>query len=490
MNLLLALSSVTFALQVAAAIAAFAIARAPGWERVRIVAWLAVTAGLYSLFDAFGYLYLSSDVGSGWVTRCNLTVAALHSIVWLWYSLADSEGRLRSIPPTVRLVAGAHLLFTLWCSLSGAAVDITQVETVRVSALKLEFVIPALSAAGTFSAAVTVLLLAWSLSAQWQQARRGVPGAAAIVVGFMVFVACGTLEVLVAAGQLDFIYVAEIGYIGLVVPVTAQLLRRFGEDARRLQSLSLRLADEVRTATTQRDEARDALLVQERFAALGRIAAGVGHEINNPLQYLQLSLEELRDAVRERGVAGADEAFTNAFDASARIQRVVEGLRTYSQGPPEELKVLDPTALVMRAVAAAAPSLRDLPAPRLRMQTVPHVVGDESRLVQALENALVNAAAAVRGDPTRPASIDVATRTSAKGDVVIEVRDNGPGFPPELIRRLGEPFVTTRPHAGSTGLGLFIARGIVDAHRGALELENAREGGAVVRFVLPAVRLA
>jgi C4-dicarboxylate-specific signal transduction histidine kinase len=75
---------------------------------------------------------------------------------------------------------------------------------------------------------------------------------------------------------------------------------------------------------------------------------------------------------------------------------------------------------------------------------------------------------------------------AGNGEAVIEVRDNGAGFPSELLPRLGEPFLTTRPTQRSAGLGLFIMRGVVDAQGGALELENAPEGGAVVRFRLRA----
>jgi len=490
MIVLILMSSVTFGLQLAAFIAAMVISRAAGWRRVRIVAMLAFTAGLYSLFDLVALIGHSSGVPGTSVAAENLVVAAMHVVAWLWYSFADHEGRWRSVPRWVQVLGPAHILYTALLGLLGWTVDPTRIVQVTVQWPAVSFTIPALTTAASISAAITIAFLVVSLAEQVRQAKLGVRGALPIVFGFALFVVCGIIEMLVAMGKLQFIYVAELGYLGLVVPVIAQLVRRFLDDAQRLQELSASLTDEIRTATHQRDEAREALAVQERFAALGRIAAGVGHEINNPLQYLTLSLEELQDAVKEKGVAGAEESFAHAFDAAHRIHRIVDGLRVYAQPSTEERRLLDPADVITRAVAAAAPQMKGAPTPRLRLETVPQVMGDEARLIQALVHTLANAAAAVSDVSTRPPLIEIRTSTTPSGDAAIEIRDNGPGFPPELMARLGEPFVSTRSQVGGSGLGLFISRGIVDAHRGMLQLENAREGGAVVRMILPAVRLA
>ncbi len=490
MIVLILMSSVTFGLQLAAFIAAMVISRAAGWRRVRIVAMLAFTAGLYSLFDLIALIGHSSNVPDTSVAAENLVVAAMHVVAWLWYSFADHEGRWRSVPRWVQVLGPAHILYTALLGLLGLSVDPTRIVEVTVQWPAVSFTIPALTTAASISAAITIAFLVVSLAEQVRQAKVGVRGALPIVFGFALFVVCGIIEMLVAMGKLQFVYVAELGYLGLVVPVIAQLVRRFLDDAQRLQELSASLTDEVRTATHQRDSAREALAVQERFAALGRIAAGVGHEINNPLQYLTLSLEELQDAVKDKGVEGAEESFAHAFDAAHRIHRIVDGLRVYAQPSAEERRLLDPADVITRAVAEAAPQMQGAPAPRLRLETVPQVMGDEARLVQAIVHALANAAAAVGDVSTRPPLIEIRTGTAPNGDAVIEIRDNGPGFPPELMARLGEPFVSTRSQIGGSGLGLFISRGIVDAHRGVLQLENAREGGAVVRMILPAVRLA
>lgn len=490
MNLVLWISLFTLTLQVGAFVTALAIARAPGWQRARILAALALTAGMYSLVDLAGGLLPRSSDSSGVITSINLILAAAHISSWLWYSFADELGSWRRLPRWVRHVAAGNVALAAIVSLSGQAVLWGRSSEVRIDWLGVSFSNAPLSAAGGITVAVMLSALGVCLVEQVRQARRGVPGARWIVAGFVFFAICGVEEALVAAGVVPFIFLAEVGFLGLVVPVTAQQLRRFIEDAHRLADLSSRLSAEVRTATHERDAAREALAAQERFAALGRIAGGVGHEINNPLQYLSLNLEDLRDRHLANAPPAATEAIQHAFEASDRIRRIVDGLRAYAPSTAPRLEVVDPRDVVLSSLRVAGPRLRHLPAVRPRFDPVPRVLADEGKLVQALVNALVNASIAVGKAQPSAAEIDVRTYTAPAGDAVIEVRDNGPGFPRDLLPRLGEPFVSTRVTTGGTGLGLFVIRGIVDAHGGVLELENARGGGAILRMRLPAAARA
>lgn len=483
MELVLGVSLFTLALQVGAGVTAFAIARTPGWRRVRILGVLALTAGFYSLVDFLGALVPRGS--SAISTSINLTVAAAHISAWLWYSFSDDRGSWRALPPWVRRLAIGNVVLAGLVSISGRAVRGGVLHTIEVPWLGVAFDNSPLSSLG-FAAVVAMLAtLMTCLVEQARQVRRGVPGARGIVAGFIIFALCGLEEAAVAGGLFDFMFLAEVGYLGLVVPVTAQLLQRFIDDAHRLHELSSRLTVEAKSATHERDAAREALAAQERFAALGRIAGGVGHEINNPLQYLSLNLEELRDRHLPNATGDAAEALAQSFEATDRIRRIVEGLRAYAQSAAPRLEAVDPRDVVLAALRVAGPRLRHLPPARPTLDPVPRVLADEGKLVQAVVNAIVNASLAVGRDGAPPA-IEVRTYTAPAGDAVIEVRDNGPGFPRELLPRLGEAFVSTRVTAGGTGLGLFVVRGIVDAHGGVLELENARGGGAVLRIRLPA----
>lgn len=489
LDIITALALTTLAFHAGATVILLAIARAPGWERVRIVTALAATAGLYSLVDLHGALRQSTASAIALTTTINLSVAAVHAAGWLWYTFSDEQGAWRSIPPGIKRLAVTSVSLALLASLFDLVVTPGVLDRVQVPLLGVDFQQPRLSLIGTVVALVVLYTLIVSFLAFRRRARRGVPGARAIVIGFAFFMLCSIEEGLVSLGAVEFIYLAELGYFAVITPVTAGLVRRFTADARRLTTLTSRLADEVERALGERDSARDALGAQERMAALGRIASGIGHEVNNPLQYLTFSLENIREETAGLRGREGDEAISNAFEAADRIRRVVEGLRAYSTPLRGSNDAVDLHEVVRSALRLSTPQLRGVPIVRPLLKPVPRVRGDEGKLVQAVVNAVLNAVHVLRAHPPRvPASITVTTSTRESGEAEIEIRDNGPGFPPELIPTLGQPFVTTRATDGGSGLGIFVIRGIVDAHGGAVTLENAPSGGAVLRITLPARR--
>ena len=158
MNIVLALSTVSLALQVAACLAALAIAQAPGWRRARIVAALAGTAGLYSLFDLLGNLFTRTEVALAWVTSANLSVAAAHVALWIWFSFSDGEGRWESVPQRLRWFATGHVVAAVAISLSRHAIDASRMDMVAVRWLRVEFVQPSLTPVATVSVLITLAL--------------------------------------------------------------------------------------------------------------------------------------------------------------------------------------------------------------------------------------------------------------------------------------------------------------------------------------------
>jgi signal transduction histidine kinase/ActR/RegA family two-component response regulator len=307
-----------------------------------------------------------------------------------------------------------------------------------------------------------------------------------IVVGFTLFLLTALEEFAVALGWLEFIYLADVGYVFVVAPVAWQQLARFRDDANQLDRLSSALTDEVQRRTEERDSARRVLIEQQRLAALGRLSAGVGHEINNPLQYLRFNLEELQERAGERADAESLDLVTRSLEGVDRIRQVVEDLRTYVRPGSADVSVLDVREVVRSALRVGAPQWHEGISVEAHYGAVPMVEGNEGRLVQVVLNPLVNGAQAMlhAGDPARR-TLHVRTYTSVQQEAVIEVRDEGPGFAPALMAQLGEPYVTTKADRGGTGLGLFVTRGIVEAHGGTLQFGNADEGGAWVRIRLP-----
>ena len=491
MNLVSAVSIAMFAFHACATMLLGGIAGAPGWERVRVMMAVTSSAALYSLVNVFGALPSDPVWGIGFSTTLNLTVASMLAVSMLWFTFSDARGTWSSVPAGVRALGLGALAFALLLTISNRVVMPDTVDRIAVPMLGVEFVQGRMTALGTAAALSVLAVFITILLEHVRRARRGVPGAKGVVAGYVVFIACAIEEGLVSIGAVDFIYLAEVGYLVLIAPVTLAMMRRFTRDAHRLEALSGRLAEQVESALAERDVAREELAVQERMAALGRIAGGIGHEVNNPLQYLTFSLEEIREETRGIRSATRDEAIENAFDAVSRIKRIVEGLRAYSTPLREGPRLVDLHDVVHVALRVAQPQVSALVTVRPVLRTVAPVRGDEGKLVQAVVNAVLNAAHALKAHPpSGRATVTVMTHTLDSGDPEIEVRDNGPGFPAALLPTLGQPFVTTRATEGGSGLGLFVIRGIVDAHGGAVLLQNAPTGGAILRMRLPAAREA
>lgn len=482
---------ISIALQCTAMAAAWTLGGAIRWRRARWFSAVTLTAGCYSGANAVAAWQGMHGINFDWVMTTNLVVATIHAATWLIFSFIDDQGRWQSVPAVVR-----------WASLSCIAATLLSVVTgiVRVSPPMLAMYLPSLgvdvlhpqfNAAGTVFALLPFTLFFASAWGYVRRVRAGERGASAILLGFGLSLLFSFEEAAVAMGWIDFIYLADLGYVAVIAPVSWQMLSAFRDDANQLDQLSTHLADEVRRRTEERDEARRVLLEQERLAALGRLAAGVGHEINNPLQYLRFNLEELRDHGALASDAEAHMAITQAFEGVDRIRQVVEGLRTYVRPGADKMAPLDVREVVQAAIRVAAPQWRQGVTVVTQLDAVPLVNGHEGRLVQMVLNPLVNGAQAMlaRGDTTRMTLI-VTTRTGTDGWAEIAVADQGTGFAPDVIARLGEPYVTTKATTGGTGLGLFVARGIVEAHGGTIAFRNLPDGGAAVQVRLPAVPAA
>ncbi len=273
-----------------------------------------------------------------------------------------------------------------------------------------------------------------------------------------------------------------------------------------INALPLRRQDEERphgAVTTFRDitaqkaaEVRAARLVrQERLVTTGTLAAGVGHEINNPLTYiisnLEFSLEELGEIAGgspSGRLKGLIEVVTEARAGAERIRKIVRGLRSLAQdeGPPVPIDIR-PT--VEAAVNMAMHELRQRATVIAEFPELPRVLANESGLTQVLVNLLVNAAQAFPShDPGRNRVVVGASHT---GDVVsITVADNGPGIAPDDLSRIFDPFWTTKPVGVGTGLGLSISHSIVTALGGDLRCETSLGAGATFIVRLPVAAIA
>jgi signal transduction histidine kinase/ActR/RegA family two-component response regulator len=489
-NILFIIALVCLTLQFVTTAALYVLGSAPRWRRVRWLGAAAFTAGCYSVVDAIEALRASSNVDTSWSLRINLFLGTLHAASWLVYTNVARDGQWRSLPRWVRMtVLGATVLVGGAC-LTGIVAS-PQRELLSVPSFGIAYERNLLTPVGYLLGAIPFALLTLSAVGVWKDRRRGVEGTTPVLFGFALFILATIEEVLVSAGVVSFIFLGDLGYICVVMPVSLQLLRRFRDDADQLDVLTEHLADEVQRRTEERDRAREQIIEQQRLAALGRLAAGVGHEINNPLQYLRFTLEELRECARDMDNEHAATMIEHSFEGVDRIRQVVEDLRTYVRPSMAELVPLDLRDVVQAALRVGAPQFRQGITVTTDFGAVPSVIGHEGRLVQVVLNPLVNGMQAMQhAGQSERMTMHVRTCTNADGWAELEIRDQGPGFSSEVISRLGEPYVTTKSGAGGTGLGLFVSRGIVEAHGGRMSFDEAPDGGAIVRVALPPAKPA
>ncbi len=230
---------------------------------------------------------------------------------------------------------------------------------------------------------------------------------------------------------------------------------------------------------------------RDRLATVGTLAAGVGHEINNPLSCVIANLdfalgelEALFGQTRSTRTREVLEALGETKEGANRIRRIVHGLRALSR-EDVTLDRVSVASAVDAALGMAAHPLRHRATVTLGPLDLPPVLAEQSRVTQILVNLLVNAAQAFETpDPSKNrVHVDVALRGGDK--LSIRVRDNGPGVPESLRRRVFDPFFTTKPVGQGTGLGLSVSRTIADSLHGELALEDTDGGGATFSLTLP-----
>jgi signal transduction histidine kinase/CheY-like chemotaxis protein len=243
------------------------------------------------------------------------------------------------------------------------------------------------------------------------------------------------------------------------------------------------------------------LALADRMVSVGTLAAGVAHELNNPLAYVNANLAflaERLDALEAHAAkaigppAAADlvtqleDALRDARDGAERMRVIVRDLKTFSRAEEERSGPVELHPVLESCVHMAWNEIRHRARLRRDLAPVPPVTGNEARLGQVFLNLLVNAAHAI--PEGRVAENEIVVRTLPAGGrrVAVEIRDTGCGIPPENLKRIFDPFFTTKPPGVGTGLGLSICHGIVSALGGEIEVESVPGRGSTFRVVLPA----
>ena len=243
---------------------------------------------------------------------------------------------------------------------------------------------------------------------------------------------------------------------------------------------------------TERKRIRAKLMVSDRMASLGTLAAGIAHEINNPLAYVAGNLEAVAEGLQAAQYQPSkaecielSAAIDDARDGAERVRQIVQGLRSFSRSEEEKRAPLVLADVLEAAIRLTGNELRHRAHVVRELGAVPLVVADDGRLTQVFINLLINAAHAIPEGHSDDNRITVRTRTDETGHAVVEIADTGQGMAPEVQARVFDPFFTTKDVGEGTGLGLSICHGIVSGLGGQISIDSNPGHGAVVRVVLP-----
>jgi PAS domain S-box-containing protein len=244
---------------------------------------------------------------------------------------------------------------------------------------------------------------------------------------------------------------------------------------------------------TDRRRLEAQLVTSERMASMGMLAAGVAHELNNPLAAVITNLElAIQDvgALAESASPPPDllDELSDAHAAAQQLRAVVRDLRVFSRADEQRVGPID----IHRAIESAARMASNEIRHRARLEkayaAVPPVAADEPRLAQVFLNLLVNAAQAIPEGHAETNVIRISTRVDGADTVVVEIADSGTGMSPEVQARIFEPFFTSKPSGLGTGLGLAICQRIVTAAGGRVGVESEAGRGSTFSVFLPTAK--
>lgn len=301
------------------------------------------------------------------------------------------------------------------------------------------------------------------------------------------------------AAVLERLRTLDGGGIGVVPFSEERLLRRDGSSISvEITGMRVLFQGKPAIAAVARDVSertrRHADAAQaERMAAIGLLAAGVAHEINNPLTFVMLHLEHLsrtvarlRDEPRVPRASewdGFGKAVEEARFGIERVGSIVRDLRTFARHDDGEPDLVSIARILDTAVNLTAHELKyRAKVVRRGDETQAYVIGREGKLCQVFVNLLVNAAQALPAETSDRNEVLIETRVEA-GSVRVTVTDNGPGIPAHLVGRLFEPFVTSK--GTGSGLGLSISRDILAGHGGTIAVQSGGLEGASFTVTVP-----
>jgi PAS domain S-box-containing protein len=297
---------------------------------------------------------------------------------------------------------------------------------------------------------------------------------------------------------------SRVGVEGADVAVEARLIRKDGQQATFEISPPRDVEYEGSTAwiyfardVTARKEMESQLMLADRMVSVGTMAAGVAHEVNNPLAYVMANLafvqeefEKIKLTMPHDAADKIEMALAESCEGAERVRLIVRDLKHFTRGDEERLEPVNIQEVLNSSINVAWNEIRHRGNLVKTFEKIPDVLGNKARMGQLFLNLLINAAQALDIEHSQTHEIHVSTSISDNSMVLVVIRDSGPGIEPAIRERIFDPFFTTKAVGEGTGLGLSICHNIVTSMGGNIGFNTRVQKGTEVWVELPAHAVA
>lgn len=458
------------------AVLGYRFARLPGWRDQRWFWLIAASASLYTGFNVIVTLDMpvwAVQLGS----HGNWASLALHVVAWNLHSAAHFHAKSTRLERAIIwLVSAVGVLALLPGVLLGGGV-----LTHRF--LGIAYHEPPTTILGSLAALPLYAAILIPLARFLRDARHN-HDAKRYAAGLLVLAGTGLNDLLAATGRYSLPYLLDLGFLLMVALVWSALMDRFTNATHRLDMLSTQLEGIVTERTRELAKAHEALAQAERLAAIGRLSAGVAHEINNPSAAVVSNLSYLKTALGTGEIpSDAEEALEDSLTSMGKIARIVRQLLDTGRVAATDGSMrsnFDVSLAVGNAVQTARAAL-DRPLDVVLDVPAMFGVGDQLMVEQVLVNLIVNGAQAV--PESRTPRIEIRAEKLTSG-LKLSVTDNGSGMSEDVVRRAFEPFFSTKPFGKGTGLGLSVSLGLAKAVGGDLRVADTSPAGTTMELLI------
>jgi two-component system, NtrC family, sensor kinase len=275
----------------------------------------------------------------------------------------------------------------------------------------------------------------------------------------------------------------ELGCLARAFNLMTERLSRAREEIR---DFADHLEAKVREKTAELERAQGQMVRSEKMAAIGQMAAGVAHEINNPLTGVITFAHLLKKSIPKGG--REEEDLKTIIGEAERCSRIVRGLLDFARGGEIVRKSIDVTDVLEKTLALMEyqASFHNITVERAYTENLPEIEADQDQVQQIFVNLIANAAEAMCGDGRLTLATSKVDEVGPNGPgVCVRVADTGPGIDPEDLKRVFDPFFSTKETGEGTGLGLSVTYRIVENHGGRITVSSQPGGGAEFVVALP-----